>query len=136
MSRIEFVTETETNVQNILEDAYELRKDRPHLWLQKLCCFVMRKLEAFHISETMTFTKHVIDTDLFMDRIITQKHYLFSLKKHPTLLLIGSEDFAKLMCSPEVRESMYFMTEYMDHNTIHGLKVQIVPWMRGILVMP
>ena len=55
---------------------------------------------------------------------------------HPSRLLIGAEDFEELMHEKEISESMTFRANYYDHQEIVGLKVTVIPWMRGVLVLP
>jgi hypothetical protein len=85
----------------------------------------------------VTVTRHIIDSDVFMERIFKQQEHLLGYFNHkPKRLLIGSEDFSELMNSDEVRNVMMFNASYNYGREICGLQVEVIPWMRGILVMP
>jgi hypothetical protein len=134
---IEFVQTKEQRTPYFRNDAFSFRKDRPFHLLQRLCCWVMRKLMAFDIGENISYTKHIIDTRSFIDRLFKQQdHIKGHFNRRPTRLLIGAEDFAALMGTEEIRQMLTFRAEYGYNKEIMGLMVEVIPWMRGILVMP
>lgn len=126
-----------------IKEAFEFRKDRPAHWLQKLCIWTLRKLGAFHHGEVVTFERHVIGKNgrRFMDRLFEQRRNLLNgFDREPTRLLIGADDYAELM-QEATREHFHFDAEYMRGNgdrypKVCGLRVEVIPWMRGVLVMP
>jgi hypothetical protein len=124
-----------------IKESFEFRKDRPAHWLQKLCIWTLRKLGAFHHGEVVTFERHVIGKNgrRFMDRLFEQMHNLLdAFDREPSRLLIGAEDYAELM-QEATREYFTFDAEYMRggrYPKVCGLHVEVIPWMRGVLVMP
>lgn len=97
----------------------------------------MKKLGAYDMGEKITASRHTIDTDVFMERIFKQQeHLLVHFNRKPKRLLIGSEDFAQMMDSAEMQNMMMFNASYNYGREICGLQVEVIPWMRGILVMP
>jgi hypothetical protein len=125
-----------------IKEAFEFRKDRPAHWLQKLCIWTLRKLGAFHHSEVVTFERHVIGKKgrRFMERLFEQRCNLRdAFNREPTRLLIGADDYAELM-QEATREYFHFDAEYMRggerYPKVCGLRVEVIPWMRGVLVMP
>ncbi len=134
---VEFIETKETRVPYQMKDTYALRKDKPFFWLQRLCCWTMGKLGAYDVGEKITYTSHTIDTRSFVERLFRQTDHLTGhFNRRPTKILIGSEDFAEMMGSEEIRQLMNFRTEYNHGREIIGLQVEVIPWMRGILVMP
>ena len=134
---VEFVQTKELKTQFFKEGTYKLRKDRPHFWLQKICCWTMKKLGAFDVGEEIRYTRHTIDTESFIDRLFKQQDHIRGyFNRRPTRLLIGAEDFAALMGTEEIRQMLNFRAEYGYNKEIMGLMVEVIPWMRGILVMP
>ena len=141
MMKVEFVALKQTKETLELKDKFELRTDMPMVWLQKICFFILKKLKAFSQKETIKYDRVVINTGSFMDQIFEQRHELLkSFNFEPDRLLIGSEDYAELMKEQVLNYQYQFDTSYMAYRngvkTVCGLTVEIIPYMRGILVMP
>jgi len=134
---VNFVETKEKRIPFSKKDCYVFREDKSFHLLQRICCWTMHKIGAFDMGETVTVTRYTIDSDVFMERIFKQqKHLLGYFNRKPKRLLIGSEDFSELMNSAEVRDVMMFNASYNYGREIYGLQVEVIPWMRGILVMP
>lgn len=105
--------------------------DRPRWWLVRLlggtCPFDSVKLVRVPIN----------DKD-FMTRLWRQRRELVeSFRREPTTLLIGGEDYQELMDSPQFKTAISFQARFnYERHEIYGLTVKVIPWMRGILVMP
>ena len=52
------------------------------------------------------------------------------------VLLIGAEDYAELMHEVASTQIFSFKSEYGYGEKILGMKIKVIPWMRGCLVMP
>lgn len=74
----------------------------------------------------------------FMERLWKQKRALVeSFRQEPTTLWMGGEDYEELMDSPAVRQAFTVHAEFnYGERRVFGLTVRIIPWMRGMLVMP
>ena len=134
---IEFVMLRERHKSFENTEAFQLREDRTYLWVQKVCFFVLRKLQAFYIGETVEFERHLIDAKTFMERLFKQRSGIvefFNLR--PTKLLIGAEDYAELMQETMATQMFSFRAEYGYGREMLGMTIQVIPWMRGCLVMP
>lgn len=124
-----------------LKDAFEFREDRPAHWLQRLCLWTLLKLGAFSHREVLTIERHLIGKNgkRFMDRLFEQMRNLQDgFDREPDHLLIGADDYAELM-QEATREYFHFDAEYMRggrYPKVCGLRVEVIPWMRGVLVMP
>ena len=116
------------------KEAYEVRNDRPMVWLQKVCCWVLRKLEAYSQDRSIAYKYYDVDVSNLVEGIYTQLGMLdrdYNLRgKH---VLIGSREFMELCNAPE---APYHLTMYASDLKFAGLTVTVIPWMRGILVMP
>ena len=117
--------------------AYEFRKDRPLKYLQKVCCFILHKIGAYHIKKEMLVTRRVI-TDEFMEQIFRQVEGIESyFGRKPTRILIGAFDYKNLMNEDHFAKNIFtFNTQYNHGLEIIGLRVDVIPWMKGILVLP
>lgn len=136
---IRFVTNIEHRVSYNNKDAFQFRKDRPLHWLQKLCLFILMKLQAYCVDYKTVYETRSIDTDSFMEQLLTQRENLVRLfNMKPSTLLIGSEDYVELMREVAFSNPQYFSfdTSYNHDLEILGLKVHVIPWMKGCLVMP
>jgi hypothetical protein len=118
-------------------------RGRVHQWLQRKAWAFLQRSTALEqaFEDKIEFTRHVIDTDNVVYRLIEQKIALYEgYDREGTELLIGRETFAELMNAPEIRHDTSFSGEYFVHGErgprVMGLRVRVIPWMRGMLVMP
>lgn len=105
--------------------------DRPRWWMVRLlggqCPF-----DSVKITRVPVNGKDVID------RLLKQKRKLVeSFSREPKTLLIGGCDYAELMSCAQVREqfTVYADFHYGKHE-IYGLTIKVIPWMRGMIVLP
>lgn len=114
--------------------AYLVRNDRPFVWLQELCCWVMDKLEAYSQDRSIAYTWKDVDISDLVRGIYTQVGMLSrDHNLQAKRVLMGSEDFAALCNAPAAQ---YHLTVYAHDRKFGGLTVTVVPWMKGVLVMP
>jgi len=107
-------------------------------WHYRIRWWIVKKLGGTNPYETVKVTRIPVDGKTFADRLFTQKRYIYEqFGREPVSLLMGSEDYEELMDSPEVYKmlSMTSSFNYGQHD-VYDMRVTIVPWMRGILVMP
>lgn len=141
--RVEFLVPQHASRLVRKKGAYSVRPERPLPWLQRLCCWVLERLGAHYMeSENFVVEHRVIDGPTFIDRLFQQRA---ELQRHfnymPTRLLIGPQEYAQLMAEPGVChhfsfEAPYHVSDRTGQRRIVNLTVEIVPWMRGLLVMP
>lgn len=139
MQTVEFFTRRDRRVPFVRKDAFALREDRGFVWLQKLAIFVLAKLGCQLVEDRVEVQRVVLDGRTFVERILKQRAELERhFNKRAVSLLIGAEDYADLMGSPEITQMLTFRADdaYMYRGEFMGLTVTIVPWMRGLLVMP
>lgn len=87
--------------------------------------------------DTVKVARFVIDGETFADRLFKQKRALFDrFGREPQTLLIGGEDYRDLMNSPDVRHAFSFSSQFNYDRQVYGLTVRVIPWMRGVVVMP
>jgi hypothetical protein len=134
---IDFVISEERWSTMTIKDAYEFRQDRPARWLQRLCLWVLRKLGAFYQRDMVTVQRHVLKPKTFMDRLFKQREEIASLlNREPKVMLIGADDYFELMNEPAIHQEFSFTAQYGKRREILGMEVRVIPWMRGVLVMP
>lgn len=105
--------------------------DRPRWWLVKL-------LGGTNPRDTVKIIRVPVNGKDFMERLWKQKQALVeSFRREPTTLWMGGEDYEALMDSPAVRQAFTVSASFnYGRDEIYGLTVRVIPWMRGILVMP
>lgn len=116
---------------------YELRTDRPLVWLQKFLFFILSKIGAYKIEYNLK--RYTIEPSIFMQRIFEQRSELIkTFNMIPNRMYIGAVDYDDLMNCPEIRQLMSiltFNTKYNHKQQVIGLEVHIIPWMSGILLV-
>ena len=137
---IEFVEQKFVTTMVPMLDAFKFKPKGRAKWLQNMAWRFLNWIGAMDqaYEQTVTVTRHLIDSDHFIDRLLKQKRNLFDgYHKSGQRLLIGSEDYAELMNSPEITMHHFsFDAEIGFDRKIIGLKVEVIPWMRGAIVMP
>lgn len=111
-------------------------------WVQRLAWKFLNSRKALTevIGHTTNVTRHTIDSGKFMAQIFKQKRHLFEhFGIEGSILLIGSEDYMELMSDRGIiTQPFSFTGEYYQNIRLPGLSltVKVVPWMRGMVVMP
>ena len=125
-SHIEFVTTQESTI-------YYVPKwwDRPRWWLVKL-------LGGKNPHDTLEVRRIPVDGKVFAERLFKQKREITKqFRREATTILMGAEDYEELMHSPVIRKQFTMNSSFnYGRHEIYGLTVNVIPWMRGILVMP
>jgi hypothetical protein len=136
---VEFVASESITTMMPMFDSFKFKPNGRAQWLQRLA---WRFLNWRHAMEQaydpkVTVRRHLIDADNFMDRLLKQKHALFDgFHKEGQRLVIGSEDYFELMSEPAIHHHFSFKAEVGMRGRLMGLDVEVVPWMRGAVVMP
>lgn len=123
-------------------DKFEFRRDRGWLRLQRLCFWLLGKIGAYSNGIEVKIEQHTINAKSFIENVLAQSCNLeLFYQQRPTQLLIGAEDYAQMMRDSETTQRFSFDCKYyISHRggeqTVCGLKVHVIPWMRGMLAMP
>ncbi len=145
---ISFVdTEPTNGCLHIHDKVYAYNPHRKFKWLQRACIWVLDRLLCQAVTEWTTYRRIDVAPMAVMDALFKQKTSLMrQLGRGNETLLIGSADYEELMCGEATRlNPMMFQTTYnfrsMDEygrtgGRVLGLKVVVIPWMRGVLIIP
>lgn len=123
----------------VLDGGYKLKPRGRLQWLQRLAWRFLEWRRALDTTyrEVVEVSQHRIDADTFMERIALQNESLLNaFNREGKQLLIGSEDYAEMMHESVSRRYFAFNAEVGRDRTYLGLKVTVVPWMKGMVVMP
>ena len=120
-------------VETTLSDVFHVPPwwDKPRWWLVKI-------LGGTNPHDSVKVTRIVFNSDDFMSKLWEQKRYLYDHfnREHKTLL-IGAEDFEEMMSTPAITQALVFSASFnYGAREIYWLTVKVIPWMRGVLVMP
>lgn len=159
MSRIEFIATREHRTTVPIFNYFEFvpkaqwggLAGRLHLWL-------LRKAWAFlgwrgalrqAMTDQISYTRHVIDTDDVVKRLFEQRSELLRMHRTPREVLIGRDDFEELLNTKGIERYIEFNAQiltrdaddvrrgWMDRGEkVLGLKIRVIPWMSGMVVMP
>lgn len=126
-----------TAVSSIREGAYRFNPDRPLKWVQRLCFYVLDYLNCLDYTITHEVKIHTIDSDDFMARALEQWEWLQEdLTIHPRTLLLGPEEYNKIsLLKDPISMGFTFDLRYQHLSHWHSLKIRVVPWMRGVLIL-
>jgi hypothetical protein len=133
---VEFIVDTENYYQVETTEKFQLREDKKYPWLQKLCFSVLRKLGAFSWDKCVEIERHSIKGTINYIKLIEEITFLKNADIKPSRILMGSEDYASLMSETISKHYFSYQTTYPSENKIYGLLIEIIPWMKGFLVMP
>jgi hypothetical protein len=135
--RVEFVMYRNIPITHLHQDIYAYRANGKLPLLQRLCFWILSRLGAQWVEETFKTKRVSFHSDDLMHAISKQRQEVFKmLSREPTTLLIGAQDFEELMHIPDIREHFAFDVRYNKDRRILGLRIEVIPWMRGLVVMP
>lgn len=85
---------------------------------------------------TVEYIHYRIDTDDLVKQLLAQYDDMLQYHHPPKRVLIGSQDFSELMKVPEMQQYCNFEAKCNYGRSIIGLQIEVIPWMRGVIVMP
>lgn len=136
---IEFVAQESITTMVPTQDAFKFEPKGRAQWAQRLAWRFLNWVGAMDqaYEPKVTVTRHSVDADKFMDRLLKQRRALLDgYHKEGQRLVIGSEDYFELMGEIAVHHHFNFNAEVGMRGRLMGLTVEVVPWMRGAVVMP
>jgi len=123
---------------------FKPRGNRVWVWVLKTIWKFLSDVGAVkpnYFTKT-TYTQRVIEPGRFVEQLFAQRSSLMQhFRKDGRRLLIGAEDYRELMRETEA-SMMHFQFDagyrYSERGKpqIFGMTVEVVPWMKGCLVMP
>ena len=147
---VRYVATELSHRQRFIPEHFQLRNDRPHVWLQKAAIWVLRKLGCYAYLDEQIITKKIIDTHDISKKIVESMkgavEYAHYEGRH---LLVGYEEFQELAQMEydrpfSIKVPYYFTTSKTpadygppEYETrVYQMKVTVIPWMKGVLVLP
>ena len=154
---VQFASYTPEYSQYEETNEFAFREDKKYHLLQKTCIWTLKKLGCYAKRKKVKYNICVVKPDTFMQKLFEQRK---ELTRHWNLgakrIFVGYEDYHKIVNELKtdpvnwsiLPEAFSFETRYTTRDCkheylrgepkfeIHGLTVEVVPWMKGVLVMP
>ncbi len=117
---------------------YTYRPDRKWKRLQRLCFWILGKIGSYWIDRDVSYSEQTIYTGNIVDHLVSQKIYLLQdFREHGRVLLIGQKECMELCGAVEpLLGPAKFSVDYKYGDKINNLKIIVVPWMNGMVVLP
>jgi len=138
--------------QKFIPDRYQFREEKGWRWIQKLALWTLKKIgcHAFIMEETMVRSETINLHNLTKQIMEQQADTINWYHHHGDRLLVGPTEFAELSALPfthplsldlqymwvETDDTKYGMNLPPHTYTRFGLKVTVIPHMKGVLVLP
>ncbi len=124
-----------------LASAFSYNERKGWAWLQRLCFRFLRWRGCQHQQAVTTFTRRRIDPDSVVEALFEQKHSVHEmLGRGGEVVIIGSDDYAQMMRESQLGSPLCFSASYDyaagGHRSAMGLRVVVVPWISGMVVLP
>jgi hypothetical protein len=105
-------------------------------WLHRAAWWFLKKTSGVNnaIECKTTYKEVVIDNKLIAERIMQTINELNIANIRPAEIFMGPDEFSEAMY--EMRDSYSFSVPMGYNREIFGLRVTIIPWMRGMVVVP
>ena len=121
---------------------FQLCKHKKHVWLQRIAIGILGKLGCNASIERASYRRQVFSPNDFISGILEQHREVLGLipRVGKCKILIGAVDFEEATGAESVRSMLSFDCEARigqgSHVSIRGMRVTVIPWMKGVLVMP
>ena len=142
MQHIEFA-QTVPQVKVTHSDTlFQLCKHKKHVWLQRIAVGILSNLGCNASIERTSYQRQVFSSNDFISGILKQHREVLWLipRTGKCKILIGAADFEEATGAESVRSMLSFDCEAQigqgSHVSICGMRITVIPWMKGVLVMP
>jgi hypothetical protein len=126
-----------------LEHFYGVNPRGRWVWLQSLCVRVLKNLGCIAVLNRIDTVKHTIDCQKILDRVWEQKQGVHSFFRtgSPCAVLMGPDEFRECCLDSHQPVGVFdfpvrFRGEYGGRPTVFGLKIIVVPWISGVVILP
>lgn len=108
-------------------------------WLNRLCYWLYGKISRPHVMKDIQIHRVDLNEQNLMEKIREQYNYVYMYHgRQPTRLIIGQS--AELNLSREILEKShiyFYVDDWINRmSELYGMKIEIVPWMDGWVVLP
>ncbi len=128
---------------------YTFQSNKKYHWLQKACIWILDQLQCEYTgypkrypdTEIYTTTTWPIDKKKLFETVYSQMRNIYQhTGKYPTKFIVGYDDWMEFLGADTERKHIHatFSVEYNEHQYTgpFNLKVEIVPWIQGWILLP
>jgi hypothetical protein len=135
---IAFIDRNEIRESVISKNKYWYNELMGHKIVQKICFWVLGKIGCNALDETISIERTKINTDEFMLKLLEEgSDVLYNYHHRGEYLLLGPDDFNRLMdVNYKSGQMFHFNSQYHYGREMFGMKIVVIPWMSGIMVVP
>ena len=114
----------------------------PSGWRQRVAGMAWRLLKRWGCLTEATYEKYVTETVTFnpsnlIESILKQRmECMRDWGTMPTQIILGDEDFAQFRMEAGRTGLMQFTMDGHGRQEFNGMRIVVVPWMRGVVVVP
>jgi hypothetical protein len=117
-------------------DKWKFTPAKRWAWLHRAAWWFLSKTNGISnaIDSKTTYKEVVINRKRITDRIMQAIDELHIANIRPAEVFMGPEEFDEAM--HEMRDSYSFSVQMGFNRELFGLLITIIPWMRGIVIVP
>ena len=114
----------------------------PNGWRQRVAGMAWRLLMRWGCLTKATYERYVTETVTFnpsnvIESILKQRmECMRDWCEMPTQIILGSDDFNQFRLQAGRTGLMQFTMDGSGRPEFNGMKIVVVPWMRGVVVVP
>lgn len=114
----------------------------PRGWRQRVADWCWRLLHRLECLDDATYERYTTETVTFnpanvIESILKQRmECMRDWDTMPTQIILGDEDFAQFRMEAGRTGLMQFTMDGHGRPEFNGMRIVVVPWMRGVVVVP
>lgn len=129
---------TKKQFKNVLnKNKFVLKPDAGWLWLQKLCFWILNKLECWGYDsvESLVYKKHV-NLEEIQDEILSQVNSIMRKGYEVDFIILGNQEYNDLSSYCHSFTPFYYTEDEYKLPTFKGYEIRLINWFKGVLVVP
>jgi hypothetical protein len=135
--KVLFLSTAERTKLVSIKDRFAFNEKIGWLWVQRLLFYILEKLGCQAYDEVLDVQRHIINPKSTVEHIAEQYAEALSLYAYKgEYLLIGPEQYAQFTHNVPLWDLYSFDGPYSTRNGEFKMKIVVIPWMDGILVVP
>ena len=132
---------TKTDRFMIPDDKFVINSKHNMNWIQRLAYKYLTKVGVIvpGMTEQIKISHFTIDKSKVLENLRAQLGDIYQItNSRNNRVLMGYDDFRRMVDLPELNRSHLFRFDINDDrdDRIMGMKIEVIPWMTGVLVIP
>lgn len=128
-----------------IEGTYRFNRMGKFPWLQRICLWVLSKLDCGSGEVDIRIRAQVCNIDKLVELLLAQEEIVYKLfNKQVKYVLVGRDYYTRLINESADHMTLrsfefspnYTTNKYSIGTILGGIKVVFIPWMEGIVAVP